>query len=110
MEYTLFALFMILCVIAGIELIQGLVKWIFVSKSSAKSIIVFPVKGTCEDIEYIVRYLNWKCGNELQDCTDTILLVDMGADSETITLCRKLCEDYETVGFCKSSEIEKYLH
>lgn len=110
MEYTLFALFMILCVIAAIELIQGLVKWIFVSKSPARSIIIFPVKGACIDIEYIVRYLNWKCGNELKDSTDNILLVDMGADSETVSLCEKLCDDYETVAFCKSSEIEEYLH
>lgn len=110
MEYTLFALFMILCVIAAIEIIQGLVKWIFASKSPDKSIIIFPVKGTCEDIEYIVRYLNWKCGNEPFDFAEKILLVDMGADNETVTLCKKLCEDYETVGFCKSSEIEEYLH
>lgn len=109
MDYALFALFMIMCIIISMEIIQGLLRWIFREKTAPEMITVFPIRGGCTDVEYIVRYLMWKKENLENPDTEKIILADLGADEETVLMCKKLMEDFPAVEFCKGDELSSRL-
>lgn len=107
MEYALFALFMIACIFAAIELVRLMVRYLTVWKAAPKVVVALPVRGKMEDVEYQVRGLLLKCGWE--NCGGKLLLVDLGADEETLDICRRLCQEDSRLELCLASQLEERL-
>lgn len=68
---------------------------------------IVPVKDR-ENVEFAVRSVLWDKTWE-RFVGKRILLVVEEDDAEGITLCKKLCEEYDTVNMCFPSELPKIV-
>ena len=109
MEFTLFALLMICCIFAVIEITRAIMQHILMTKKMANTITVMPINGRIDDIEYIVRHLMWKSSWEDDFSPQKIIILNLGADEETVNICKCLCEDNHMIKFCTLEELEEYL-
>lgn len=109
MEFALFALLMIGCIFAVIEITRALMQYILLTKKTPNTITVMPISGRIDDVEYIVRGLMWKKNWTDDNIPEKIILLDLGADDETVSICKSLAEDNELIEFYSPQELENYL-
>ena len=109
MEFTIFTLTMICCIFAVIEITRAIMQYVLMAKKRTNTITVMPINGKIDDIEYIVRHLMWKNSWGDDYTTQKIIILDLGADEETVSICKCLCEENQMIKFCTPKELEEYL-
>ena len=96
-EHILLTLVLILALYGCAELIRWLVLRVMKPAADCGGILVIPISGHREDIEYIVQAAavrrNWGRGMESRP----ILLLDAGMDSETRRLAETACAQVKGV-------------
>ena len=109
MEYMLFAVVMIGCIFAVIEIIHVIVQYILPPKKVSDTITVMPITGRMDDVEYVVRGLLWQKNWSDIKSNGKIILLNLGADDETISVCKNFADENEMVELFTPIELEKYL-
>ncbi len=110
MKFAIFAIMMIGCIFAIIEITRAIMQYILFSKEHTDDIItVVPVTGKINDIEFIVRNLVWRSNWNSEDSTAKIILLDLGADEDAVNICRKLSEKNYFIEFLSPQEFENFL-
>lgn len=109
MEYALFAVLMVGCIFAAIEMIRLLAHALLPTRRNTNILTVMPISGRMDDIEYIVRGIieqkNWTDEKH----SGKIILLDLGAEEETVRICKSFAEENVMVELFTPSELEKYL-
>lgn len=109
MDSVIFSLILIGCIFAVVEIVRQISHYILSSRKNISSITVMPVSGRMDDVEYVVRGLLWqKNWSELKNY-GKIILLDLGADDETVRICQSFAEENELIEFFTPSELENYL-
>ncbi len=88
------AIAIILCasVFIIIEVIKMFAKSIISSKQKCNIITLIPVPSNADDIEMIARKIS--LGEYCSEySSDRIVFVDLGASSDTIDVCKRICKD-----------------
>lgn len=108
MEYML--LFM-LVIFAASAIIEGFFSYSAMRRAYERSfrrqIILIPVTENMHDIEDILRETLHMVENSYISCR--VVLCDMGADDETMSICRRFSEDNEIFEICSGECAEKLL-
>lgn len=112
MEYMLLFMLIVFGAAALLESIFSFAALRRAYERRMKSAALFiPVTPRTSDMEYIL--LETLKMAENYDISCRIILFDMGADSETMEICRKFAEEHEIFELCSGSEVfeaEKLLH
>lgn len=82
--FAIAALIECLCGFAGIRAA--------LSGSSERTVILIPVSGNMGDIEYVLRQASEMAGRSDMPCR--CVICDMGADDETLEICRRFAEEF----------------
>lgn len=97
---------------AVIDIAIRLIDYMFNSDKQIKDkfFVVVKLFGPEEKLEYIVRSIIWKnltCskGGNIPD----VLIVDMGCDSNTALIGKKLAEDYPFIYYISKQEFECFI-
>lgn len=107
MQYFFFAILMIGFIFAGIWLARILTHD-FLFHGAKNRILVLPLEGEVSDIEFTVHNLLLKtCWEEFM--VSGIVLLNLGAGEETLSICQKLCNDSEFLTLLVPSELENYF-
>ena len=107
MEYTLFAILIIFFIVVIIEFIKIITKNFLTGKKGTDIITVLPISGRIEDVEYLIRQLMWK--SNWEKTSQKLILLDLGADDETVGICKNLCKDNILLKFFTPKELEEFL-
>lgn len=106
---------LLLCGIMGIVFLAETALLIFdmsVMKKKRKNnmlpYIIIPVFAGMNCLEYLVREVIWRY-RKAECLSREIVLLNMGADEEILTICRKLCQDNRSVVICSKKELQKKL-
>ncbi len=96
-EHILLTAVLLLALFGCAELIRRLVLRVMAPSKGAGGILVIPISGHREDIEYVVRFAavrrNWVRGTENRP----ILILDAGMDKETRQLAEAACIEVKGV-------------
>ncbi len=92
---TVYNILLVLLAAFGLtEVVHLLVLKVIATGRSGQMVIIVPVAGHHEDIEYVLRSaaqrLKWMDGKE----DAQIYCLDYGMDSETLRICRMVSADY----------------
>ena len=96
--------FFALLAIIGIVEIWRAAQGAFLMPRDARTTFMIVSEGHDEEIEYHVRSLMFKA-SELGLKSPLVVIVDMGMDDETISICRMLERESSCVRICKSQEL-----
>jgi len=109
MEAAIFSAILLVAILFIICIVKIVSKgFLFKNGELSCFITLIPVNGKNEEIEYTVRSLLWdKAWGKYTG--QYILLVLIDCDAETYKICEKLSEEFESVSFCKSSELESFI-
>ena len=107
MEYTLFTILILFSIFVVIEFTRIITKYFLKNKKEADIITVFPISGRIEDVEYLIRQLMWK--SNWEKSSQKLILLDLGADDETVGICKNLCRDNLSLKFFTPRELEEFL-
>ena len=107
MEYTLFAILTIFSIIVVIEFTKIITRYFLANKKETDIITVLPISGRIEDVEYLIRQLMWK--SNWEKSSQKLILLDLGADDETVGICKNLCKDNLSLKFFTPRELEEFL-
>ena len=90
---------LVLFAVSGvIALVKDLTLFIFREKGNNSVMFVTPVKGKCENAEYLLRSAVSKVRWISRGKHDYVICLDCEMDEETKRICEKICSDY---GFAK---------
>lgn len=107
-ENILYVAVLLLSLYGCVELIRLIALRLLQTDTGVSSVLVFPISGSCKNMEYIVRAAvsrsRWK-----PDFKCRILLLDTGMDEHTRKLAEKICRDFENVHISTPKECEKLL-
>lgn len=96
---------MILVILGLVEVVQIVTFWVLQTKEEREILIVVPIAGHNEEVEYLLRsaaaQVKW-LGSKYQK----ILCVDCGMDTETRLICQVIAKDYPFIEFCSRLEFE----
>ena len=99
-EHILLAIVLLLALYGCAELIRRLACFVMAPSKGTAGVLVIPVAGHREDIEYILRSAavreKWCCRRG----TGSVLLVDMGMDDETRLLAERVCRELGNIDIC----------
>lgn len=105
-EYIMLAAVLILSLYGCVELVRSIALRILRSDHSISGILVLPVKGSCRNMEFIVRSAvsnsRWT-----SDSPGQVMILDNGMDDETRELAEKISLDYENVSVGSFQDCEK---
>ena len=109
MEYLWVALFVVIMVVGLLALLGNIDNCLYGNSDIAATITVLKLRGSEKNIEYIVR--NLIAGQSCSTRSDNykIILLDRGADDETMHICNYLCEELPCVTLCKDNEFEQVM-
>lgn len=111
MMYIYITIAIIITVFALVETINVISRTLLTSKqkSAGTNIIIIPVSGHIDDVEYFIRGFVHKGKWNGVVRPDNIIIADMGIDEETRKICMLLCEEFEFVYICDSREVISFL-
>ena len=78
-------------------------------KNYQSKVIIIPIGGHVEDMEIFIKSLANRLHSGNYDGIENIIIANMGADNETIDICKKLESLYDYVYFCEGREISEKL-
>ena len=107
MENILFAILIIFSIFVVIEFTNIITKYFLSNKKDTQIITVLPIRGKIEDVEYLIRQLMWN--SNWEKSSQIIILLDLGADDETVEICKNICKDNIALKFLNPKELEEYL-
>lgn len=107
-EKILLVIVLLLSLYGCTELIRYAVLRILKPYRQYSGVLVLPIKGHHDDIEYLVRTVTTQ-SDWTADMTRSVLLVDEGMDKETREAAESICIQYNHVHFGKPEEIEKMI-
>lgn len=96
-EHILLAVVLLLALYGCAELIRRLACFVMTPTKGTAGILVIPVAGHREDIEYIIRSAAVREKWYYRRGTGPVLLVDMGMDDETRLLAERICKELGNV-------------
>ncbi|NLP26150.1 MAG: hypothetical protein GX365_02205 [Clostridiales bacterium] len=110
MDSFLITVVLLLCTVIAIQVINIIAKFFYSENSIGEdSIIVIPIKKHENAIEFklrnIIRHVMWRDDKK----AIKILLLDVGADIETLNICKKICEEQAFVELCDRHTISSIL-
>lgn len=109
MNYTLISILIICSIIAIIEFTEILTNCFLKNKKEQRIITILPIRGRMEDVEYSIRQLLWK-NKWINDSNfKYLILLDLGADDETASICNSICKDNLFIKFYNSQELQNFL-
>ena len=85
-----------------VDLIRRLEQYLLSGKEKQYHIVVIPLKGHVENLEYIVRCAQAQNSWHNNTKESEIVLLDNGLDNESKAMCRALCKD-ESVALCEQA-------
>lgn len=91
-------LLVVFAVIGVVAFVRELTYFLFRNKSDNTVMLVTPVRGKCEDAEYMLRSAAAKIKWVSRGRYDYVICLDCGMDEETKRICEKICSEY---GFAK---------
>lgn len=91
-------LLVVFAVIGVISFVRELSLLFFRIKNDNSILFVTPIKGKCDDAEYILRSAAAKVKWVSRGKYDYVICLDCEMDSNTKKICEKVCNDY---GFTK---------
>ncbi len=107
-EHILLAVVLVLALFGCAELIRRLVLRVMAPSGHDGGILVIPVSGHREDVEYIVRCAsvrrNWGRGGDSRP----ILILDAGMDGETRRLAQAACAEVKGVDLYTPEALAAY--
>lgn len=87
-------LLVVFAVIGVIAFVRELTYFLFRNKKDSTVMFVTPVKGKCENAEYLLRSaaakIKWVCRGK----RDYVICLDCGMDDETKRICENICREY----------------
>ena len=103
MKYVWLVVVLLLAVYGLTQGVGQLIRWIWRPRQDMPAILVLPVCGHCEDVEYRLRHAlarwQWTAGAH----ADRVLLLDTGLDEESRQLARVVCDRLPGVEFCRGA-------
>lgn len=102
-QYLWLAVVLLLALYGFVQGIGQLICWIWRPRREIPAILILPISGHCEDVEYTLRCAltrqRWAAGiTQVR-----ILLMDTGMDEETRALARAVCDRMPGVEFCRGT-------
>lgn len=107
MVHTLFLILSIILVILGfVDLIRSLTFLFLKIRGCSANIIIIPVKGHNERVEFLLRSaaskIRWMSPIEKSH----LICLDCGMDDETKKICNLICDDYDFMDLYNINELE----
>ncbi len=97
---SLILLFLMFLLALGItELLRNFASWIHTPMITAgeEKILVLPLEGHQENIEYIIRSIIFDYSVHFPKCKLKIICLNLGVDGETQKICNLLSKDFSCV-------------
>jgi len=97
---SLLLLFLVFLLTLGItELLRTFASWIHIPMVTAgeEKILVLPLEGHQENIEYIIRSIIFDYSAHFPKCRLKIVCLNLGVDRETQKICNLLSRDFSCV-------------
>lgn len=108
MIYLGLLIIVLLCTIGTCELIQIIAKLVFEKSDSGNRILVLPLKGDVDNLEFTIKQMKyqneWKLKTSYQ-----IYLIDMGMSEETQRIVSILQQDIDGITLCTEEEFPSVL-
>lgn len=96
----------VFAVMGVISFVRAVTCFIFRYKKDNTVMFVTPVKGKCEDAEYILRSAAAKVKWISSGKNDLVICLDCDMDKETRKVCENICKDY---GFAKIMSKKEFI-
>ena len=84
-------IFVILSIVGLVSIVRKIIMWLL-KHDDGEIIIIIPVEGHCEDIEYRIRCayerVSWSVNKS------RIVCLDKGMDKETYDICHRVCDRF----------------
>lgn len=109
MEFVWNILLVLLAALGLTEVIRILVLKITTTGRSGRMVVIIPVSGHHDDIEYVLRSaaqrLKWMDGQK----DVQIYCLDYGMDNETLRICRLVSAEYGFMKIVQPEQLDAYL-
>jgi hypothetical protein len=105
-ETILLVVVLLLSLYGCVELIRCVTQRLLRIDSTVPSVLVFPISGSCKNMEFIVRSAVSR-SRWTSDYPCQVLLLDTGMDEQTRILAEKICRDFENVHISTPEECQK---
>ncbi len=105
-EHILLAIVLLLALYGCAELIRRAVLRILAPTKDCAGVLVIPVSGHRDDIEYVIRSAAAQCGWSRRQGRRALLL-DKGMDEETRRIAEAICREVEVVSLCREEKIQE---
>lgn len=102
-EYVWLAVVLLLALYGLAQLIGQLICWIWRPRREIPALLILPVSGHCEDMEYTLRRALMRHRWAAAHPGGRILLMDAGMDEETRQLAQVVCDRLDGVEFCRGT-------
>ncbi|MGN0453436.1 MAG: hypothetical protein ACI4GZ_06545 [Ruminococcus sp.] len=110
MEYIIFIILMaILATVGLVSLVRAIVFRLFKSNEDCTVMLISPVNGHREDVEYILRSCASKVKWMGRVRPERVLCLDRGMDKSTKEICSTVCSEYEYMEIVSEEELREIL-
>lgn len=99
-------LLVVFAVIGVISFVRDVTFYIFRYKKDNTVMFITPLKGKCEDAEYMLRSAAAKIKWISRGKNDYVICLDCDMDDNTREVCEKICNDY---GFAKMINKKEFI-
>lgn len=93
MKTTIIAIVICAAAFVAIEVIKLLLKTLLRPKAVGHIVTLIPVYAGSTELEMLARKISASRFDEDGIQIDRVILVDLGADTEVLKICKKLCND-----------------
>lgn len=107
-EHILLAIVLLLALYGCAELIRRLACFVMAPAKGTAGVLVIPVAGHREDIEYIIRSAAVREKWYYRRRPGPVLLVDMGLDEETRLLAERICRELGNVDIYSEKRADEF--
>lgn len=105
-ESILMVAVLLLSLYGCVELIRYIALRILKNGNSVSPVLVLPVSGHCQDMEFVVRAAVSR-SRWISDSPGSVLIIDIGMDDETRILAKKICDEFSNVSLGVPTDCEK---
>lgn len=110
MEQIITPIILVVFVLLGvIYVLQAITMLIMKPPAEYDYSLIIPISGHHEDIEYLTRSVIERSGWCSGKTSFDIILLNCGADEETLELCRQICNHDESILLVDREDISSYF-
>lgn len=106
MEILSAVLLLAFAIIGVAALLRTITYYLFRYKKDNTIMLIAPMKGKCEDAEFILRSAAAKVKWVSRGKNDYVICLDCDMDDETKRICESICKEY---GFAKMLSKKEFL-